>query len=256
MAHELVVISPEKTVLTYRLAGLGSRVLAHLFDFMVVIFVLLLILIGVGLFTGFSLLTPGGELAEGLGTIILAVSFSLGPFIYFILFEWLWNGQTLGKKALGIRVRMADGTPTTFAAAMGRNLIRPADMLPGSYFVGLIAMFTNPRSQRIGDLFAGTIVIHERRATPKFHPAPHIEHTHPLEESVGELRGMSVEEYWALRRLCDRFPELPRSVQDQVIRDVWQPIAYRLKVPSLLNVHPLYLAEAVVMRYGRTHGLL
>src|SRR5687768_1294967 len=57
MAHELVVISPEKTVLTYRLAGLGSRVLAHLFDFMVVLFFLLVILIGVSLFTGFSLMT-------------------------------------------------------------------------------------------------------------------------------------------------------------------------------------------------------
>ena len=256
MAHELVVISPEKTVLTYRLAGLGSRVLAHLFDFLIILLLLLLISVGVALLAGVSMFTPGGEVAEGMGSLVIALSFSLGPFLYFILFEWLWNGQTLGKKALGIRVRMADGTPTTFAAALGRNLIRPADMLPGSYFVGLIAMFTNPRAQRIGDLFAGTIVIHERRAEPKFRPAPHTEHTHALEDSVGELRGMTPEEYWALRRLCDRFPELPRSVQDQVIRDVWQPIAYRLKVPALPNVHPLYLAEAVVMRYGRTHGLL
>lgn len=256
MAHEMVVISPEKTVLTYRLAGLGSRVLAHLFDFMIILVLLMLISMGVSLFAGVSVFTGSEEVASGVGMLILALSFSLGPFLYFILFEWLWNGQTLGKKALGIRVRMTDGTPATFAAAVGRNLIRVADILPGSYFVGLIAMFTNPRSQRIGDLFAGTIVIHERRAEPKFRPAPHKEHTHPLEDSVGDLRGMTPEEYWALRRLCDRFPELPRNIQDQVIRDVWQPIAYRLKVPALQNVHPLYLAEAVVMRYGRTHGLL
>jgi hypothetical protein len=117
-------------------------------------------------------------------------------------------------------------------------------------------MFTTPKSQRIGDLLAGTIVLHERKLEPKFRPAPHTDSLHPLEGSVGELRGMTQEEYWALRRLCDRFPELPRAVQDRLIREVWNPIAYRLKVTSLPNVHPLYLAEAVVMKYGRSHGLL
>lgn len=257
MAHELLVISPEKTVLNYRLAGIGSRALAHFFDVMVVFVALIIILIGVMLFAGISMFSPvTAEAGLGVGSIIAMVAISLGPFLYFILFEWLWNGQTLGKKALGIRVRMADGTPITFAAAVGRNLLRVADILPGSYFVGLIATFTNPKAQRIGDLFAGTIVLHERRIEAKFRPAPHKESTHPLEESVGELRGMTTEDYWALRRLCDRFPELPTHVQNNLIRDVWQPISHRLGVPSLPNVHPLYLAEAVVMRYGRFHGML
>lgn len=255
MAHELVVISPEKTVLTYRLSGIGSRALAHLFDLTVVAFLLFLITIIVFAFAGFSAIVMG-EAGSGMAMIFMAVLWSLGPLLYFILFEWLWNGQTLGKKALGIRVRMADGTPVTFPAALGRNLIRVADALPGSYFVGLIAMFTTPKSQRIGDLFAGTIVLHERRIDARFRPAPHKESVHPLEDLVGDLRGMTAEEYWALRRLCDRFPELPKSVQDRLMREVWQPIAHRLRIESLKNVHPLYLAEAVVMRYGRTHGLL
>ena len=255
MAHELVVISPEKTVLHYRLAGLGSRAIAHIFDLFILVGLLLLLVLLIGALMGFSSLATGG-LGSGIGFLVIAVLLSIGPFLYFILFEWLWNGQTIGKKATGIRVRMADGTPVTFAAAVGRNLLRPADLLPGSYFVGLIAMFTNPKAQRIGDLFAATIVLHERRAEPKFQPAPHVASTHPLEASVGELRGMTAEEYWALRRLCDRFPQLPRNVQDRLIREVWQPVAQRLGVQPLANVHPLYLAEAVVMKYGRSHGLL
>jgi uncharacterized RDD family membrane protein YckC len=178
------------------------------------------------------------------------------PFLYFILFEGLWNGQTLGKRAAGIRVRMADGTPITFAAALGRNLLRPADMLPGTYFVGLLAMFTNPRAQRIGDLAAGTVVCYETRPVLGTAPAPHTAGIHPLEEHVGQLRGMTLEEYNALRRLADRYPELTPDTQQRLMETVWAPIAERRKVQALPDVDSIYLVEAVVMRYGREHGLL
>lgn len=247
MTHEFAILSPEKTILTYPLARLGSRVLAHILDVML----LAVALVGVNLVLGFlSMVEPG------LAVAISTLAALLGPFVYFIFCEGLWNGQTLGKKAAGIRVRMTDGTPVTFTAALGRNLMRPADLFPGSYFVGLLAVFTNPRSQRLGDLVAGTVVVRERRDPPKFHTAPHQVGVHPLESSVGELRGMTPQEYGALKRLCDRFPELPTVVQERVVREVWQPIARRRGVPDALNVHPIFLAEAVVMRYGRIHGLL
>ena len=67
---------------------------------------------------------------------------------------------------------------------------------------------------------------------------------------------MTQEEYNALRRLCDRFPELPPPTQAKVIREIWKPIAARREVPDLPNVHPIYTAEAAVMKYGRQHGLL
>src|SRR5690349_9756093 len=121
MAHELVIISPEKTVLTYRLSGIGSRALAHIFDLVILFAILIGLTLLISLLVGFSFMTVGGGVGNGVASIALGILFSLGPFLYFILFEWLWNGQTLGKKALGIRVRMADGTPITFAAALSRN---------------------------------------------------------------------------------------------------------------------------------------
>jgi uncharacterized RDD family membrane protein YckC len=246
--QELPILTPEKTILSYRLAGLGSRVGAHLLDLF--IFLVMLVVVMVALSFGAKITD------EGLIIGILLVLVSLGPFAYFILFEGLWNGQTPGKKAVGIRVRMLDGTPVTFAGALGRNLLRPADMLPGPYLLGVVAMFLNPRSQRVGDLVSSTIVVHERRPITSFTTAPHLVGVHPYEHQVGELRGMTKEEYDALRRFCDRYPELSGTTQANLLRDLWEPIAERRKVPPVPNVHPLYLAEAAVMKYGRQHGLL
>lgn len=248
MEQDLTILTPEKALVSYRLAGLGSRVWAHLIDLAI-----------------FGALSTGVQIVaglvmwrvdEGLGTAISLVWFSLAPFAYFILLEGLWNGQTIGKKILGVRVRMTDGTPITFAAAIGRNLLRPADILPGPYLLGLIAMFTNPKSQRIGDLVANTVVSYEKRPSATFATAPHAAGIHPLESQVGDLRGMTREEYDALRRLCDRYPELSTATQAKLLDEVWRPISMRRDVPSHPNIHPLYLAEAVVMKYGRNHGLL
>ncbi|MBI3721048.1 MAG: hypothetical protein HY248_00715, partial [Fimbriimonas ginsengisoli] len=155
-----------------------------------------------------------------------------------------------------LAVRMADGTPIRFSAAVGRNLMRPADMMPGTYFAGLLAILFSPRSQRLGDLVANTVVVHEKRPVPTFAVAPHAAGIHPFESKLGDLRGMSVNEYNALRRFCDRFPEMPASVQERLVKEVWIPIAARHGIPSIASVHPLYMAEATVMRYGRQHGLL
>lgn len=241
------MLSPEKAILDFRLAGIGSRILAHLLD-LVLIFATIMIV---------SIMAQVMSMAdEGIGTFIILMSSFLIPFLYFILFEWLWNGQTIGKKALGIRVMMEDGTPITFPAALGRNLLRPADFLPVMYFAGIVTIFTNPRSQRLGDLVAKTVVAHHRRVDVIETLAPHALTVHPFESHVGDLRGMSLEEYDALRRLCDRFPDLSPDIQVKLLQEVWEPIARRRKIEPVKNVHPLYLAEATVMKFGRERGLI
>jgi uncharacterized RDD family membrane protein YckC len=249
--HELALLSPEKTILTYRLASIAGRIFAHLIDVFVIIAVVGL----TGVLIGLSGMLGGGVLLLSLTAYQIFIA--LFPFLYFIVFECFWNGQTLGKKALSLKVRMADGTAITPLAAIGRNLLRPADMLPPvTYFIGLLAMFSTPKSQRLGDLVANTVVVYEKRAVPYFTPAPHTAGIHPLEGHVGELRGMTIDEYNALRRYCDRFPELSAPAQKKLTEEVWLPIASRRGVDMAPNIHPIYLAEAVVMKYGRGHGLL
>lgn len=248
MQNDLAVLSPEKTIITYRLSGIGSRIVAHLLD--------IVVLVAADIALALIIARILGPVASELAGVLIAGIIVIGFFLYHILFEGLWNGQTIGKKVANIRVTMADGLPITFAAAIGRNLLRPADFFPGSYFVGLLAMFSTPRSQRLGDLAANTVVIHVKRPAPHFTPAPHTAGIHPLEGHIGELRGMTIEEYNALRRFADRFPELPTPIQAKLVRDVYQPIATRRGIQPMANVHPLYLAEAAVMKYGREHGLL
>src|SRR5512147_2623486 len=75
---------------------------------------------------------------------------------YFAIFEWLWSGQTPGKRWLKLRVIREDGRPISFFEAMIRNLIRVIDFIvPPFYSVGLVSVFATERDQRVGDLVAG-----------------------------------------------------------------------------------------------------
>ncbi len=100
-----------------------------------------------------------GELGIGLGLILLF----LLNWWYMVLFEVFNQGRSPGKQLLGLRVVHEDGTPVGWGAALLRNLLRFVDMLPLGYCCGLLASLANPRFQRLGDLAAGTLVIHQPR---------------------------------------------------------------------------------------------
>lgn len=247
-----MVLTPEKTVVSFKTAGIGGRIAAQLLDLIILGTTLgVVIFVGSLLVVLLSVVIPP-EFMIGLLIFTFVSSF----FLYFILFEWLWNGRTPGKKAANIRVVSYDGTPITLRGAVYRNLIRPADFLPTFYFAGLIACFMNEKSQRLGDLVAGTLVIHEARPNPHYTITPHhVPNLHPFEDSVGELKTMTMEEYFTIKRLCDRFPELPPSIQHRSIEEIWQPFADKEGVEPVQNIHPVYLMEAVVMKYGRMRKL-
>src|SRR5699024_2826963 len=94
------------------------------------------------------------------GFALLAFMIRVG---YPILFEAFASGRTPGKAAMGIAVVTVDATPIGFVEALIRGVVRPIDMLPGLYLVGIVSVLATPRAQRLGDLAASTIVVH--RAT-------------------------------------------------------------------------------------------
>jgi uncharacterized RDD family membrane protein YckC len=99
--------------------------------------------------------------------VIAAISLS-----YFFICESLF-GQTLGKRARGLRVLLADGRPAPVNAIAARNVLRVIDVLPNVYLVGaLVMIFSGKRRQRIGDLVAGTIVTRAEDGAPP--PAPSV----------------------------------------------------------------------------------
>jgi uncharacterized RDD family membrane protein YckC len=93
--------------------------------------------------------------------IVVLVGFTIF-YGYYAIFEALQQGRTPGKQLVGLRVISADGRPITAQQALVRNLIRIVDSMPALYAIGIIAALVSPRSQRLGDMAAGTVVVHER----------------------------------------------------------------------------------------------
>ncbi|HEY0429536.1 MAG TPA: RDD family protein [Pyrinomonadaceae bacterium] len=168
----LIIETPERVPLAFALASIGNRFLAVAIDHFIQYFTIIVVAWAL-----LSLTDSGNPLVDEAGRSIfqdmskwtLAVLILVVFLIfsgYFILFEWLWNGQTPGKRLLKLRVIREDGRPITLWEALARNLLRIFDAVPGFilpiYSIGLITIFGSRRDQRVGDIFAGTVVVRER----------------------------------------------------------------------------------------------
>ena len=150
------VETPEGVTLDLRLAGPVARSGAWLLDFMIRFAIF---------FTASLFLARFGD--TGMGLLLIGVF--LLEWFYPVVFELTW-GATPGKKALRLVVIHDNGTPIRWQASLIRNLLRAVDFLPLFYGFGLISMLLNRRFQRLGDIAAGTLVIHvpetERQQQP------------------------------------------------------------------------------------------
>ena len=166
---QLRIDTPEQIALELPLAGIGSRFLGLAIDTLIQTVVYLI----VGFIFLFTL--PVGS------SVFTFVPRLLGPALavfvlfaiywgYFAFFETVWKGQTPGKRYAGIRVIKESGRPINAFEAIGRNLMRAVDGLPGIYGVGLVCMMCNRQSRRLGDFVAGTVVVHEK-ATEDVRPS-------------------------------------------------------------------------------------
>lgn len=159
----------------------------------IVIFIILLLV-----------MLPFGNLGMG---VLLVLLFAV-EWLYPVLFEVFWHGQTPGKKALGIAVINDDLTPVTLGTSLVRNLLRTIDFLPAMYLFGLIAMLCNRRFQRLGDLAAGTLVISLRESS-RTGKAPDIR---PLAPSTSLLRT----EQTSIIDFLQRSPQLSEPRQHEL----------------------------------------
>ncbi|MBI5351122.1 MAG: RDD family protein [Chloroflexi bacterium] len=158
----LKIDTPENVTFDYDIAGIGSRFLAALVDTALLLVLQVLI---IGTLILFITIFSDVDLVSMMSAWVFA-ALGLVSFIflwgYYIFFEILWNGQSPGKRWVGLRVIRVDGTPITASEAVIRNLVRIIDLLPTAYGVGVVTMFANSNSRRVGDFAAGTIVVHER----------------------------------------------------------------------------------------------
>jgi uncharacterized RDD family membrane protein YckC len=165
-SDQLNIDTPEQVELEFSVAGIGSRFVAALLDNLIVFaffFVefLVLFMIGAAAASGAIAARGDNEAAKWFLAALIFIDF-LVFWGYYGLFEAYWHGQTPGKRAMKIRVIKDSGRQITLFESLARNLIRVVDYLPGMYLVGVITMLCNKRNKRLGDIAAGTIVVHER----------------------------------------------------------------------------------------------
>lgn len=191
--------TPEHVAFHHRAAGPGVRGAAWLVDAMLRL--ILLIVAGTMVAMAFGV---AGLAEPGMGAM-LVVWFAM-DWGWFTVWEGAAGGQSPGKMALGLRVLRADGAPIGWREAWLRNLLRAADSLPLFYVVGVVAMAVDARFRRLGDLLAGTVVVHEPpRAVPFLPPAvkppptPEEEATLPARVSLTPAIHLALERWQAAR---------------------------------------------------------
>lgn len=248
LTRRLEVETPENVTLDLELAGLGSRALATLIDLAILGAWSLAVMVASSVL---ALLGVAGPMAAVVTVLLL--SFSLAA--YFVLFEGLRNGQTPGKRLLGIRVVSETGHPVTMGAAVVRNVLRLADVLPPPvYLVGGLLVALHPKGQRLGDMTAGTVVVRDR-------PQEAVKTVMSAPEGAGRLVLEAPEledaEYHLLRRFHQRLPSLDDRVRKRVAQQLTVRLAVRYPIrdpDDLTFLAELYRQETTRREHGPGMG--
>lgn len=259
----LIIETPERVPLHFALASIGNRFLACAIDHTIQVLAILLMVLAFVVMANYS--SFGEELTSApkwvYAVLILIVFLIVSS--YFAFFEWIWNGQTPGKRLLKLRVIREDGRPVTFWEAAVRNLLRSFDMMPAPFYsIGLISVFMSLSDQRVGDMVAGTVVVREREAEA---PAFAKVFASPVSDQALRRAFRPVEFTASLTSLTESEIE----VVETFLRRRWelanmarQWMAWRVSMPLLYKLRPTYdlptftyegFLEELLHRYRAEH---
>jgi uncharacterized RDD family membrane protein YckC len=260
----LVIETPERVPLHFALASIGNRFLACAFDHALQLFVMAAV--------AFLFLWLGRRVGEWYERLADAPNWVWAVLIfalfavwsgYFVFFEWVWNGQTPGKRWLRLRVIREDGRPVTFWEAAARNVLRIFDMMPFPFYsVGLVSVFVSRRDQRVGDMVAGTVVVREREAqAPTFEQVfdaptsdPALRRSYRPVAFTCDLTGVGEREIEVVESFLRRRWDLPDAARAWMAWRVALPLLQRLQP----NINPADFSyegflEELLHRYRAAH---
>ncbi len=246
MERELAIRTPESITILYELAGLGSRFLAVFLDLLVQLVAGLLI------YGGFALLTyraVGGrrvtDFAEHTGQSVVTAIITAATFLlffgYFIVAEWRFNGRTVGKRIIGIRVVRDGGYPLDFLASAIRNLVRILEAGLGFYAVSAIVTLFSRENKRLGDYAAGTIVVRDVAIAPSL----------PFTNTIPATPILDAAELARVDLYIDRRAQLSRSARARVAARIAEPLRARIVNDSSLTALD---DDALIVRLGQSRG--
>lgn len=221
--------TPEDVGLDFRLAGTVARASAYLLDRMILLAAQLVFI----LFAVFAweAWTSWDDLGPATVTL-LVILWGFSEFLYFGWFEWRGNGRTPGKRMLGLRAIRDGGYRLEAGPAWLRNLLRPVDLLPPCWLVPLL----DRRNRRLGDLAAGTLVVHD---APEAAPAAPLHDwryadlaQRHLELGRIALQRLRREDYLAMEGFLARRVDLPRAARRRLGRTLAVAALRRMELPQ------------------------
>lgn len=166
LSQTVDVETPELVVLSYTIAGIGSRAVAALIDYLICILSILVLVIGVAALQTSNIFIGVERITSAWASAVIGLLFFATLWLYYVLFEALNDGQTPGKRIMRLRVVQDGGLAVTFEASAIRNLVRIVDLQPVFlYAVGIISLVISSRGKRLGDMAAGTLVVKEDLTT-------------------------------------------------------------------------------------------
>jgi uncharacterized RDD family membrane protein YckC len=259
----LVIETPERVPLHFALASIGNRFIACAIDHALQVLAIVLMVIAFTLLGNISSVSDQLASAPKWVLAILIVLLFLIISGYFAFFEWIWSGQTPGKRWLKLRVIRQDGRPVTFWEASVRNLLRSFDMMPVPFYsIGLISVFVSTSDQRVGDMVAGTVVVREREAEA---PAFAQVFASPISDPALRRSYKPV----AFTASLESLKESEIEVVETFLRRRWdladvprQWMAWRVAMPIMYKIRPTYeletftyegFLEELLHRYRATH---
>ncbi|WZL74356.1 RDD family protein [Clostridiaceae bacterium 35-E11] len=153
----ITITTPENIEVEYRLAGVGSRVVAAFLDYFIqgVLYVMILLAVA-GIDNPIQYLESKSSYVIAM-VILMMACINYG---YFILSEMTMNGKTLGKKVLRLKTIRKNGQPMDIKHSLIRNLFR---VFVDNYMIGILMIFFKKNYSRLGDVVASTMVIEEEK---------------------------------------------------------------------------------------------
>jgi uncharacterized RDD family membrane protein YckC len=235
------VVTGDAVVLDVRVAQLPVRAVSAVIDIAVILVgYLVALMLWAGALTQFD-----DAVTAAIMTIFTVLVFVGYP----LVFETATRGRTLGKMAMGLRVVSDDGGPERFRQALFRALASIVEIwgLLGSPAV--ICSMLSPRAKRIGDVFAGTVVISER--APKPGPPPSMPPQLAWWAASLQLSGLGAEQAEVARQFLTRAMQLDPQVRDQMAYRIASDVFSRVAPPPPGTPPQLALAAVLAERHRR-----
>ncbi|MGY4709815.1 RDD family protein [Mycolicibacterium sp. CBM1] len=239
------VVTGDAVVLDVQIAQLPVRALGALIDLCVIV---------VGYLVGVLLwATTVTQFDEALSAAILIIFTVLVIIGYPVVFETATRGRSLGKIVMGLRVVSDDGGPERFRQALFRALAGFIEIWMFTGGPAVICSLVSAKGKRIGDVFAGTVVISERG--PKMAPPPVMPPALAWWASSLELSGIGPEQTELARQFLSRAPELTPQVRDQMAYRIAYDMVARISPPPPPGAAPHYVLAAVLAERHRREVL-